>query len=508
MALDELGSQLADDSRGRRPTSGRPPRRCWSASAARRARARAAACASTWAWRPASARPTPCSRKGRRRKERGTDVVVGFVETYGRPLTEQAIGDLEVIPRKKIAYKGVALEEMDTEAVIARDPQVALVDELAHTNAPGSKHEKRWQDVYELLDPGITVISTVNIQHLESLADIVETITGVPVRERIPERSSTRPTRSRWSTCRRTRCAQRIRHGNIYPPERAEQALHSSSARATSTRCASWPCAEWPPPSRRTSRSTCEQHHIEARLAGRRARHGLRGRRSPDAQRVIRRGWRVANRLQRRPTGRVRRNAEWAPPARKSACTGREPALRRGPRRRGRARPGSRMTSRPSDAGRPRQERRQHRRGPAAGGRLRLLLGRSPVPKRPAGHRRGRARGGPAQRKTEDRWRTDDRHSRPRRFSNAWRRADASSATGAAREAAAADHGGRRALPAHPVLATGPRSVLEIGASGGYSTIWLGTAARAVGGAVTTLEMDPVKVRSAGEPAGGGPGGR
>src|SRR3990172_8341761 len=126
--------------------------------------------------------------EGRRRKARGTGVMVGFVETYNRPLTIQAIGDLEVIPHKKIQYKGVVLEEMDTDAVIRRKPGVALVDELAHTNAPGAKHEKRCQDVQELLDSGITVIGTVNVQHLESLADIVESITGVPIRERIPDR--------------------------------------------------------------------------------------------------------------------------------------------------------------------------------------------------------------------------------------------------------------------------------------------------------------------------------
>src|ERR1700758_3358133 len=122
-----------------------------------------------------------------RRHERGTDVIIGFLETHNRPRTLEIAGDLEVVPRKKIPYKGVIVEEMDTDAVIARHPAVALVDELAHTNAPGSKHEKRWQDVEELLDHGITVISTVNVQHLESLADIVENITGVVVRERIPD---------------------------------------------------------------------------------------------------------------------------------------------------------------------------------------------------------------------------------------------------------------------------------------------------------------------------------
>jgi two-component system sensor histidine kinase KdpD len=165
--------------------------------------------------------------EGRRRRERGTDVVVGFVETYGRPLTAQAIGDLEIIPRKKIDYKGVILEEMDTDAVIARKPAVALVDELAHTNAPGSRLEKRWEDVQEILGHGITVISTVNIQHLESLADVVQTITGVPVRERIPDSVLDDADELEVVDMSPQALRARIRHGNVYPPERAQQALHS-----------------------------------------------------------------------------------------------------------------------------------------------------------------------------------------------------------------------------------------------------------------------------------------
>lgn len=165
--------------------------------------------------------------EGRRRRERGTDVIVGFVETYSRPLTAQAVGDLEVLPRKKIDYKGVILEEMDTDAVIQRRPAVALVDELAHTNAPGSKHEKRWADVQEILGHGITVISTVNIQHLESLADVVQTITGVPVRERIPDSVLDDADEVEVVDMSPQALRARIRHGNVYPPERAQQALHS-----------------------------------------------------------------------------------------------------------------------------------------------------------------------------------------------------------------------------------------------------------------------------------------
>src|SRR5437764_10539860 len=111
--------------------------------------------------------------EGHRRESRGTDVVIGYVETHGRPQTQAQLGDLEIIPRKKVTYRGVTLEEMDTDAVIARHPKVALIDELAHTNAPGSKHTKRYQDVEEILDAGINVVTTLNIQPLESLNDLV-----------------------------------------------------------------------------------------------------------------------------------------------------------------------------------------------------------------------------------------------------------------------------------------------------------------------------------------------
>jgi two-component system sensor histidine kinase KdpD len=161
----------------------------------------------------------------RRRRTRGTDSVVGYVETYGRPLTIQAIGDLEVIPRRPIDYQGVTLEEMDLDAIIRRAPDVVLVDEIAHANAPGSRHEKRWQDVEELLEHGITVISTMNIQHLESLADIVENITGVAVRERVPDRVLDDADEVQLVDLTPHALRQRIRHGNVYPPERAGQAL-------------------------------------------------------------------------------------------------------------------------------------------------------------------------------------------------------------------------------------------------------------------------------------------
>lgn len=163
--------------------------------------------------------------EGRRRKSRGTDVVIGWVETHGRPLTEQQIGDLEVIPRKRINYRGVELEEMDIGAVLARKPAVALVDELAHTNVPGSRHDKRYQDVEELLAAGITVITTVNVQHLEGLNDLVEAITGARQRETIPDRLLDEAYDVELVDISPEALRARLRHGNVYPPERARLAL-------------------------------------------------------------------------------------------------------------------------------------------------------------------------------------------------------------------------------------------------------------------------------------------
>lgn len=135
-----------------------------------------------------------------RRAERGTDVVIGFVETHGRTHTAEMIGDLEQLPRRTMTYRGVEFTEMDLDAVLARRPEVVVVDELAHTNVPGSRNDKRWQDIQELLDAGITVLSTVNVQHLESLNDVVAQITGTTQRETVPDASSAPPNRSNSST--------------------------------------------------------------------------------------------------------------------------------------------------------------------------------------------------------------------------------------------------------------------------------------------------------------------
>ena len=165
--------------------------------------------------------------EGHRRESRGSDVVVGYVETHGRSQTQAQLGDLEVIPRKKVTYRGVTLEEMDTEAIIARHPRVALIDELAHTNVPGSKHAKRYQDVLEILEAGINVITTLNIQHLESLNDLVASITGVRVRETLPDRILDQADEVELVDISPYALRQRMRHGNIYPPERIDSALNN-----------------------------------------------------------------------------------------------------------------------------------------------------------------------------------------------------------------------------------------------------------------------------------------
>ena len=163
--------------------------------------------------------------EGHRRRARGTDVVIGFVETHGRPLTAEQVGDLEMVPRQRMTHRGADFEEMDVDAILARAPEVALVDELAHTNVPGSRNEKRWQDVEEILDAGIDVISTVNIQHLESLNDVVERITGQRQRETLPDEVVRRADQQELVDMTPYALRRRMAHGNIYPPEKIDAAL-------------------------------------------------------------------------------------------------------------------------------------------------------------------------------------------------------------------------------------------------------------------------------------------
>lgn len=163
--------------------------------------------------------------EGHRRGERGTDVVVGLVETHGRARTAELLEGLEIVPRRTVTYRGAAFTELDVDAVIARRPSVALVDELAHTNAPGSRNAKRWQDIDDLLDAGIDVISTVNIQHLESVNDVVQHITGIPQRETVPDEVVRRADQVELVDMAPEALRRRLAHGNVYLPEKVDAAL-------------------------------------------------------------------------------------------------------------------------------------------------------------------------------------------------------------------------------------------------------------------------------------------
>jgi two-component system sensor histidine kinase KdpD len=163
--------------------------------------------------------------EGHRRLARGTDLVVGFVEPHGRAHTIELLGGLEIVPRRRIEYRGVVVEEMDTDAVIERAPTVALIDELAHTNVPGSARPKRWEDVEVIRDAGIHVVSTMNVQHLESVADAVATIIGAAVNERLPDDVLLGADEIELVDMSPHALRQRMKHGNVYPPERAQVAL-------------------------------------------------------------------------------------------------------------------------------------------------------------------------------------------------------------------------------------------------------------------------------------------
>ncbi|ORW18333.1 histidine kinase [Mycobacterium palustre] len=170
-----------------------------------------------------------------RRLERGTDVVAAVVETHGRAKTAELLAGIEVIPPRYIEYRGGSFGELDVPAVLARHPQVALVDELAHTNTPGSKNQKRWQDVEELLDAGITVISTVNVQHLESLNDVVAQITGIEQQETIPDSIVRQASQVELIDITPEALRRRLSHGNVYAPERIDAALSNYFRRGNLT---------------------------------------------------------------------------------------------------------------------------------------------------------------------------------------------------------------------------------------------------------------------------------
>ncbi|MET9260002.1 sensor histidine kinase KdpD [Amycolatopsis sp. NPDC004079] len=163
--------------------------------------------------------------EARRRLDRGTDVVVGLVETHGRKKTADLLDGLDVVPRRTVSHRGHEFAEMDLDAVLARAPEVVVVDELAHTNVPGGRHEKRWQDIDELLEAGIDVLSTVNVQHLQSLNDVVERITGVTQQETVPDEVVRRAEQLELVDITPEALRRRLAHGNVYPAERIDAAL-------------------------------------------------------------------------------------------------------------------------------------------------------------------------------------------------------------------------------------------------------------------------------------------
>lgn len=235
--------------------------------------------------------------EGRRRAGRGTDVVVGLVETHGRANTAAQLEGLEVVPRRVVEYRGTTLEELDVAAVLARRPEVVLVDELAHTNAPGSVHAKRWQDIDDLLAAGIDVISTVNVQHLESINDVVERITGVRQQETVPDAWVRAADQIQLVDMTPEALRRRMAHGNVYPAERIDAALANyfrpGNLGALRELALLWVADRVED----ELQSYLEAHGIEATWETReRVLVALTG--APNSEAVIRRAGRLARRLQ------------------------------------------------------------------------------------------------------------------------------------------------------------------------------------------------------------------
>src|SRR5947209_5390742 len=233
-------------------------------------------------------------REGQRLKRQGVDVAVGLVETHGRAETAEQVGDLEVIPPRQIDYRGVVLREMDLDAILARRPTVCLVDELAHTNAPGSRNAKRYQDVEELLRAGIHVITTVNIQHLESLYDEVERATGVKIKERLPDSVLGEADQIVNVDVSAEDLLERLRAGKVYPPDRAERALANFFTPGNLTRLRELTLTEMAHLiDRRSRRAEADRAPVSATD---RVMVGLSSR-SPSAPALLRKAARLADRL-------------------------------------------------------------------------------------------------------------------------------------------------------------------------------------------------------------------
>lgn len=233
-------------------------------------------------------------REGKRLKEQGVDVAIGIVETHGRPETAEQIGGLEAIAPKQIEYRGVTLREMDLDAVLARKPTVCLVDELAHTNAPGSKRAKRYQDVEDLLRAGIHIITTLNIQHIESLYDIVERYTGVKVKERIPDRVVAEADQIVNVDVSEEDLLERLRAGKVYPAERVERAMANFFTPGNLTRLRELTLSELAHLIDRKNRPAVEE--TDRRSATERVMVGLSSK-SPYATALLRKAARLADRM-------------------------------------------------------------------------------------------------------------------------------------------------------------------------------------------------------------------
>jgi two-component system sensor histidine kinase KdpD len=231
--------------------------------------------------------------EGHRLRRQGVDVVIGLVETHGRAETTALVEGLEQVPRRRVEYRGVVLEEMDLDAVLARRPNVALVDELAHTNAPGSRYAKRYQDVEELLRAGINVISTLNIQHLESLYDLVDKATGVKVKERVPDYVLGLADQLVNVDLSAEDLCERLLAGKIYPAERIDRALESFFTQENLTRLRELALEEI---AHRLDRRRHDQPDDDQRNSSERVMVCL-GSRSPSAERLLRKGARLADRL-------------------------------------------------------------------------------------------------------------------------------------------------------------------------------------------------------------------
>jgi two-component system sensor histidine kinase KdpD len=228
-----------------------------------------------------------------RLRRTGVDVVVGIVETHGRAETAALVEGLEQVPRRKIEYRGVVLEEMDLEPLMVRHPTVALVDELAHTNAPGSRNGKRYQDVEELLRGGINVISTLNVQHLESLHDIVEQATGVRVKERVPDYVLGLADQLVNVDISAEDLRERLLAGKVYPAERIEAALENFFTLANLTQLRELAMEEI---AHRLDRRRLDQREGRERGGSERVMVALSSR-SPNAPMLLRKGARLADRL-------------------------------------------------------------------------------------------------------------------------------------------------------------------------------------------------------------------